>query len=190
MCLLKSMIVKILNIDSWHEGDYMSKEYAKYTVNIVGRISQNDRGIKVVEVGCGLGDVIGNIKYKNKLGFDLDKRIVLGAKILHPLTKFSVGSFSDVHEMQPLCLIAVNILHFLDPDYVVRVFGDIKNNNMLKYVVIDELHDTCGTVYKYEYNGLRLLGDDYRIKYRSCRIQASDGACRYVVVYERNDKED
>lgn len=185
MHLLKRIVVKILNIDSWHESDYMSKEYAKYTVNVVDRMSQNDPDIKVVEVGCGLGDIIGNVKNKNKLGFDLDKRIVLGARILHPLTKFRVGSFSDVHELQPLCLIAVNILHFLNPDYVERVFGDVKSNNTLKYVVIDELHDTGGTVYKYEYSGLKLLGDDYRIKYRSRRIQASDGACRYVVVYER-----
>ncbi len=185
MHFLKRAIVKILDIDSWHESDYMSKEYAKYTVSIVDRITQNDRKVKVVEVGCGLGDIIGNIKHKNKQGYDLDNKIVFGAKILHPCTKFNVGSFMDVQECQKLCLIAVNILHFLDPDYVERVICDIKNNNDLDYVVIDELHDTVGTVYKYEYNGLKLLGDDFRIKYRSRRIQASEGACRYVVVYER-----
>lgn len=47
-------------------------------------------------MGCGLGDILVNIKAQRRLGYDLDKRAINVARILHPLMKFEVGGIEDI----------------------------------------------------------------------------------------------
>ena len=133
-----------------------------------------------------MGDVIGNVKCNNpKLGLDYSSKIIKGARLLHPFTRFKKGTFSSVRTNEAICLIMVNILHFLDPDYVNPEVQKVLRENDVKYVVMDELRNTAGTEYKYEYDGNCLLGPNYKMKYRGRRLKAANGAYRHVVVYKK-----
>lgn len=188
----KKMIIKLLGIDSWHKTDYKDKPYVLYTLAVIKKVIEDSLKtnfggeMQIIEIGCGLGDIIGNVKCNNpKLGLDYSARMVNGAKLLHPLTRFKKGSFSSVRTNETVCLIMVNILHFLDPEYVNPEVKKVLRENEIKYVIMDEVRNTAGTEYKYEYDGTCLLGSDYKMKYRGRRLKAANGAYRHVVVYEK-----
>lgn len=189
MGLLRKIIIILLRIDKWHE--YSDKNYVDYTVKVANMILENDKVSScdedscAIEVGCGLGDIVSNIRYKKKIGFDVNKRIVIGAKILHPTVVFKTGSFETIKGKKIKCLIIVNILHFLEPEYVNKNIHELLEDNIVEYIIIDELRNTEGTEYKYEYDGSRLFGCKYRVAYRSRRLKASNGAHRNIVVYGR-----
>ncbi len=193
--LFRKLLVRLLRIDSWHEGDYSGKEYAVYASHVVGKIVKDyekeyaNKHIQVVEIGCGLGDIIGNINYDTRflMGLDCSKRIIIAAKILHPCITFKIGSFSNVDNEREICLILVNFLHFMNPQYVRKAIKDVLKRNRVKYVVMDELRNTEDSEYKYEYDGKELLGDKYFVRYCSKRIKAAHDAYRHVYVYECRD---
>ena len=180
-------MIKILGIDKWHQNG--KKEYADQTIDIVNRIigmHKESYGNKMltVEVGCGFGDIIGNIHSKDRCGIDINPRIVMGARIIHPSTHFMVGSFEGIKNKKVFCLIIVNILHFLEPEYVGRQIMGFLNDNNVEYVVMDELKNSPNSNYKYEYTGGRLL-KGYTLFFRSKRIIASNGASRHIMVYKK-----
>ncbi len=187
--LLRRVIVFITGIDSWHQ--YSSKNYVDYVVNIAeiicGKCKKDPNIIDgcIVEIGCGLGDIIGRIKERKKMGFDISNRVVWGARLLHPFTSFRVGSFDSIRNKRINCLIIVNILHFLEPEYVDLHVSRVLTNNVVDYIIIDEVRNTIGTEYKYEYDGNCIFGEKYTMAYRSRRYMASNGAYRYIVAYKR-----
>jgi ubiquinone/menaquinone biosynthesis C-methylase UbiE len=55
------------------------------------------RGMRVLEIGCGRGDLIASIKPSYGLGIDLSKKMVWSAQKLHPEIHFQQA---DVHALQ------------------------------------------------------------------------------------------
>lgn len=182
--------MKLFRLDEWFSYDYYDKEYAQFAVKTLDKLIGQDKNVKgcLIEIGCGLGDVIGNIKKQKgmvKIGFDKEMRVVRVAKILHPDMSFKKGSFADVRHKQIYCLIMINFLHFIDPDYAKREVKKVLNNNYVKYVVLDELRNTKKSSYQYECDGNDILGERYVPCCRSRRMNAAKGANRRVVVYKR-----
>lgn len=188
--VMRKICVKIFHLDEWFYYDYDDKEYAQYVVKNVNNIIRRDKKAKgyIIEIGCGLGDVIGNIERQKeitKIGLDKEKKVVWAAKILHSDMLFLKGSFENVRRKKVYCLIMVNLLHFIDSDYSKREIRKILHNNYVKYVVLDELRDTENSSYRYECNGSNILGERYVQCYKSRRMCAAKGAKRYVVIYKR-----
>ncbi len=188
--LMRKLCLKIFQLDEWFKYNYYDKEYAQYIVKTLNNLIERDKKSLngyIIEIGCGLGDVIGNIKNQReikKIGFDKEIRVVYAARLLHPDMRFLKGSFENIKEKKVYCLIIVNLLHFIDPDYAKREIRKLLCNNYVKYVVIDEIRDTKNSSYKYECDGNDILGEQYIQCYKSRRMHAAGGANRHVVIYQ------
>ena len=69
--------------DPWHTlSTIYSRDYAKWIINNLNQLLNEDDGSWVVEVGCGLGEIIGNINWPHKAGYDLDEGVIKAAKFL------------------------------------------------------------------------------------------------------------
>lgn len=189
---LRKLLIKLLRLDEWHYSSHYDKEYAQYTVKMINNLIERDGKTngQIIEIGCGLGDIIGYVKSKRnrKTGLDLEQKVVYAASILHPDTKFRKGSFANVRNQEIYCLLMVNLLHFIDPDYTKGEIKKILENNKVKYVVLDELRNTENTSYQYECHGDEILGGRYVPCYRSKRMNAAEGANRHIIIYKKEIK--
>ena len=85
--------------DSWHLYPIEHRSYAIWIVNYINsRIRTQNT---VVEIGCGLGEIINAIKCKNKRGYDICNKAISAAKELfkNQLTNFEIGTFEDVNNL-------------------------------------------------------------------------------------------
>lgn len=186
---IRKLLIKFFRLDEWHYSGHYDKEYAQYTVRMINNLIERDGNPngQIIEIGCGLGDIIGYIKARRhkKTGFDLEQKIVYAAGILHPDTQFRKGSFANVRNQEIYCLIMVNLLHFIDPNDTGAEIKKIIDNNKVKYVVLDELRNTENTSYRYECHGDEILGSQYTQCYRSKRLNAAGGAGRHIIIYKK-----
>ena len=128
LCIIERINLKIIfrgdDIYKWHvKTPFHCREYKVKAVAISNSIKP---GI-VIDIGCGLGDVISriNIDSKYKFGFDSDKRLKSSIDKLYP-SKFNF--FSDEESLKyhiknrlslvkgPLIIILLNFLHFTAED--------------------------------------------------------------------------
>ena len=73
----------------WHvNGCYECRPYKKQILNIVNNLNPST----IVDLGCGLGEIISKTKAKSKFGFDPDESVVKAARFLNPNIKFYVGN--------------------------------------------------------------------------------------------------
>ncbi|MCM1415707.1 MAG: hypothetical protein NC430_07255 [bacterium] len=189
---LRKWFIKLFRLNEWHYSGHDDKEYAQYAVRMINNLIEREgkpKG-KIVEIGCGLGDIIGYIKLgrNKKTGLDLEQKVVYTAGVLHPNTQFRKGSFADVRNQEIYCLIIINLLHFIEPEYAKAEIKKILESNKVEYVVIDELRDTENSSYRYECHGEEMLGGQYVPCYRSKRINAAEGANRHIIVYRKNNR--
>ena len=58
---------RIYGMGEWHYSNYLDRPYCTEVINITNqymeRMDPNNEGGVVVEVGCGTGDIVGNIKW-------------------------------------------------------------------------------------------------------------------------------
>ena len=104
------LLQKIFHFDSWHISPYELREY----VQIVARYINCHNAKYVVDIGCGLGELIRHIKAPKSIGIDIEKENINTAKYLHHRSdiEFKIGSFDDLgtgHEIDYLT--ALNFMH-------------------------------------------------------------------------------
>ena len=88
--MYRECLQKIIGFDKWHLSNFKERTYVLSTVNRINELIQDGKVSSgtVLEIGCGLGDIISSIRWQNKLGYDVDK--ILAARILHPGMRFQV----------------------------------------------------------------------------------------------------
>lgn len=185
-CLLE----KVYHFNPWHCDPAETRPYAVWIIHylnkmiVAGRIKQGN----IIEVGCGLGDIIGSVSWKQgKKGYDLEKEVISAARWLHPRVQFQQGTFSDVKsdKNRISCLIMVDFIHTLSPEDLRENIQTMLENNTVDMFVLDTFSNTQGTVYKYSHDGQYLYGENYRLVKKSRSFEAANGARRYVEVWKR-----
>ena len=85
------------HFDTWHLSPYEWKEYAQVCVRYL-----NSHDCKtVVDIGCGLGEILQHIKADRKIGLDLQEEVIQAARELNSgEIDFVVGSFGELIENQ------------------------------------------------------------------------------------------
>lgn len=141
--------------DKWHVTPYELRPYATRLVCEINKITKQG-GWQVCEVGCGLGDIIRNIRAEKKLGIDISSNVISCAKMLSEKednTLFYVGGVGQAAEevdRDKCILIAVNFTHSLPKEQIIKEFGEIRNATELKYIVVDEHHNKDGFNHDYD----------------------------------------
>ena len=110
---------RVLGFDAWHaSAPYSCRPYKRLIVKMADSVTPS----VVVEVGCGLGDIVSRVKARERFGFDTDTAVVTAARCLHPLsTRWIHGDTASVARVIPAqhridCLIMVNWIHNLSPE--------------------------------------------------------------------------
>jgi SAM-dependent methyltransferase len=109
----------VFKFDAWHaSAPYSCRPYKSKVVELVNALAPNT----VVEVGCGLGEILSRVRANERVGFDSDPAVIRAAQFLHRgrvrwiPAGFAAVALSLPQELRIDCLIMVNWIHNLSPD--------------------------------------------------------------------------
>ena len=181
---LHNIIIKIFKISNWHEMPINFKPYAIDIVNYINEYIKRTSG--VLEIGCGLGDIIGNIDCSRKYGCDIDEKVARVASVLHPSVNFAIGSMKNIKIDENLdVVIMVNFIHRIPTKELKECIENMIVKNKVKMFVIDVFCRNEGTCYEYSHDGKVLFGPNYKRIRKSKCFEAAEGAVRYIEYWER-----
>jgi len=172
----------LFRFDYWHVGAaYHLKPYKKQVVDIVNSISPD----VVVEVGCGLGDILSRTSARNKVGIDLDLNVIKAAKFIHRKIYFICGSLnrlddvvfeSNVSDID--ILVMCNWLHNVEFNEIKKSIHDLQSKVSVKYLLIDVINaDVNGYKYKHTLDECKHLGNVVNI------IRSNDNVRNFVLIH-------
>ncbi|MEE9321560.1 MAG: class I SAM-dependent methyltransferase [Granulosicoccus sp.] len=130
--------------DSWHVGaTFHARPYKKQAVRIANSLNPKT----VVEIGCGLGDVIGRINASQNIGIDYDANVLNAASQLNKHCRFVEGSIYEIgavlHRVNPGSidiLVMVNFLHSFTNEVLVDAMKSISDICRPAYLLVDMIY--------------------------------------------------
>lgn len=172
------------NFGSWHITPINDRPYALEVVQTLDKlISKNkfSKHLPFVEVGCGLGEIIGSLRWKyRKIGYDISDEVLKAGSLLYPKVKFCKGTFADIDHGDINCLIMLNFIHMIPYDKLKKEIDTVLKKNRVKLFILDTFSENEGTEYEYSHDGEYLFDGRYKLAKRSKAIPCAHGAKRYI----------
>jgi SAM-dependent methyltransferase len=143
------ILSKIYKFDSWHAAATISnRPYRRTVADIVNELDQET----VVEVGCGLGEILTRLNASEIYGYDIDKGVIRAARFLHKgRVKFNYGSLVDLPIQKIDVLILINWIHEISPAILEAELEPLLSRT--RYLLLDALDpDVQG--YKHDFQFL------------------------------------
>lgn len=146
------VLFQIFKFDKWHTSPSGNRVYPTDIIIYTNNLKNID---SVCEIGCGLGDIISNIKANQRIGFDLDVNVLKAASWLHQRKtnlNFDYFLFPDTLLQSKFdVIIAVNWLHNIGNDSIKKKFTHYftKNLNVNGILIVDSIDHPN---YKYYHN--------------------------------------
>ena len=151
----RSVLRLIFRFDKWHVNTMIER---KYVSDIITYINKRYNGPKqtVVEIGCGLGDLLRRLNVKEKVGFDIESNVLKAARVLSTLSgeniRFQTFSFpeSDL-TLKVNIILMVNWIHHISPEVLKLKISEYFKNNLCDRgeLIIDTVQEPGG---EYPYN--------------------------------------
>lgn len=159
----------------WHLSPYELREYAQ----IVARYVTNQKADVVVDIGCGLGEVIRHIKAKKRIGLDVNENLIEAAKLLGKDITYSVGSFDEFNWEEPVdYLLTLGFMHGSTEEKWKPYYEGVAGRNDIRHFIVDTLPDT-------EKSNLldfsKILPEEYKLIEKIGPLRGG----RYIEVYEK-----
>lgn len=179
--LARNWILQLIyGFDRWHVVcGYHRVEYKKA---LIEKINSKEYEV-VLEVGCGLADILTRLKAPRKIGIDIDHKVIRAANFIHPKLYLVVGNFIEdceliIASMDYVKLDAVifaNWVHSIPFDQFIKIINILKNDNKYLDIYIDiiEVH---AREYKYHHKN-KLIS-----KFPHCSIYKLDDDRSVMVV--------
>jgi SAM-dependent methyltransferase len=140
---------RIFRFDAWHaNAPYACRPYKKSVIDLANSLHPTT----VVEVGCGLGDIVSRIQAENRYGLDLDARVIRAARFLHPRhVAWIVGGAAKLGEQEPPilavdCLIMVNWIHNLSVDELASTLAPLLPKT--RHLIVDAVDQDAPASYR------------------------------------------
>jgi ubiquinone/menaquinone biosynthesis C-methylase UbiE len=118
----------------------------------------------VVEVGCGLGDILSRVRAARRFGIDSDREVIRAARVLHPLkARWIYGDANCVPHVIPAsytidCMIMVNWIHNLSAEQLALLLMPLLPR--VRYLVMDAIHgDATGYRFKHDFSFLAAMAE-------------------------------
>ena len=144
---------RLFHFDKWHTMPIEHRPYALELCRYVNELIEKEGLENVVEIGCGLGEILARIKVGQRIGFDVEENVIRAGRAINKTIEFHTGTFGDVRGRDIDVLIAVNFTHNIAPDELQRQFTEVLLNNKVKFIVVDSV------AYKYFHDFGKLFGD-------------------------------
>ena len=141
----------VYRFDKWHISSIDQRMYAQDIIMYCNKIFTKE---SFVEIGCGLGDILFNVKFNSRKGLDSDKRVLKAASCLARLRRqnveFEVFNFPTSPLMGNYDVITmVNWIHHIEPTVLKDKISEYFNSHLTVsgQILIDTVQDK-----EYKYN--------------------------------------
>lgn len=134
---------KKYHFDMWHISPY---ELRKYVQAAAAYVNAKNAEV-VVDVGCGLGEMLRHANAKVRIGFDIHEETIEAAKMLSKGDIiFNVGSFDKVNIKEPIdYLITLGFMHGSTEETWKPCYHEIAKRNEIKHFIIDTVPEEGGS---------------------------------------------
>ena len=186
---IRKMLQFIFKYSDWHIYPPNEKEYLRYIWNWTEDNEKELVGKNIVEVGCGLGDLIGNIEIDcRKYGYDIEHNTIVGARFFHRKIQFSEGTIEDVRVGEIEVVIMVNWEDGIKPMALKNSISTLLDNNRVNYFIVDK-YIISSQSYKYTHDWNELLDGKYNLLCRSKGYISADKNRRFIEIWKRIENE-
>lgn len=175
----RTKLQRRFRFDDWHLIPlYYKKTYA---LDIIQYINDNTEsfGNCAIEIGCGLGDIIGNLVCRDRVGYDLCPKVINAARIEHRDCDFVVGTFDAVTGKSIDWLIAVNFIHNIAPDELRNIFSGLIAQNQVRNIVVDSVSGA----YAYTHNFNEIIPPEYTLLNKMGPSPSAGKGERWILIF-------
>lgn len=165
--LFNLILQKIYRFDPWHvSGNYFSRPYKARVV----ALAEARRPTVVVEIGVGLGDIIGRVHAARRAGLDLDFNVIRAARHCVPkavvlaqanflLPETVIEALKAQHIEAIDCLILVNWIHMIGIAEIAATLDRVASFIPVRYVLVDAIKSgTPGYRHHHDAGDFKRLG--------------------------------
>jgi len=160
-----ALLARRYRFDPWHANSpYECRGYKREVVQLAESLKPQT----VVEIGCGLGEIVSRDRNCRRFGFDIDASVVPAARELHGAdSRFECASLTDIEIIRNTIghsgadlLIMVNWPHSLPWTELALRTNRLTKALSLKYLIIDTIAAGIpGYPHHHSLTELRGLGD-------------------------------
>ena len=135
----------LFGFEPWHaRSPDSSRPYRKQLAKLVNDLAPTC----VVEVGCGLGGILSQVKAERRHGYDRDPAVIRAARALHGRSvQFTVGGFEQVSDRNIDVLMAINWMHEFPPEQIERWILPLLPD--IRYLLVDAINPGSDGGYPY-----------------------------------------
>lgn len=153
------ILSRYFKCDPWHaSAPFFCRPYKKTVVDLVNGLSPKI----VVEVGCGLGDLLSRVNAVERFGYDIDLGVVRAARFLHgKKIRFTFGDASKIAQESIDVLIMVNWIHEISPEQLNELLRPLFP--ITRYLLLDAVDVSAPDSYRYKHDFSFLRGFAERI---------------------------
>jgi len=166
------------NFDRWHILPLNHRLYALKIIRYINKRVKKDHVI--VEVGCGLGEILMGIKGGVKIGYDIDRNVIRAAQHITRNRNdihLQAGSFADINSPGKIdFLITVNFIHAIAPEILKTYYSQLCGKWEVRTIIADEVK---GKDYKYTHRIVDLIPDYFTL---DCAFKVNE--LRRIVIYK------
>jgi SAM-dependent methyltransferase len=149
----------VFRFDAWHaRSPYACRPYKRRVVELANSLHAHT----VVEIGCGLGEIVSRVKAQRRFGLDVDPRAIRAARFLHPRRIVWLAGTADMLDRQLEqvasidCLIMVNWIHNLSSDELAAVLAPLLPRT--QYLILDAVDSEAPGSYRFRHDFAFLTG--------------------------------
>jgi SAM-dependent methyltransferase len=128
----RKMLCNLLGIERWHAG---GEERHPYRQEILRQLHAR-APTSMLEIGCGLGDILCRVPAGSRLGCDVSARVLWGARLSHPLqwllrgTRFATLRLGDPVQDRFDAVVCVNFIHIIPPSELQAALRALARDNL------------------------------------------------------------
>lgn len=139
------LLFKIYKFDKWHVSPLMDRRYAQ---DLIVYLNSRKERYKFLEVGCGLGDILRNVKYKYRLGLDIEQEVLSAARLISIFQlKRGIGFRKFIFPIDSIngkfdVILLVNWIHNIEPYIIKEKVSEYFHQNLSVHglIIIDSVN--------------------------------------------------